>query len=499
MKKIGLLALICSFTLLMSGCAKAQNDMPESVKQDIEFSIDIEDESDKQQMEYAEIKQEKQDDSEAENIESIETVGTLEEETNEQTESEPAAPTKEEVLSMREFVLKGMSAKEIDRLRENIKIANQQMESAYLYDDIFAKLEDKESLYWNYFDNKGDIQISATETVYNRFNAENFINLLEEMKVTVQNEKLRNDLQQIIDQTALAAKTHEMEYAYLYDNIFAKLEDKESLYWNYFDNKGDIQISATETVYNRFNAENFINLLEEMKTTVQNEGLQNDLQQIIDQTALAAVTHEMEYANNIYKLLHDMDYYLLRYGPEDVGKYTQDASVAAKYYGVLKVYADSSEVQDLCQLPLAPSLIEGFAFVDGMEKPVSVTLGIGSIQRGEEAYETLQAHNSDITSPNENEEYIIATFNVSYDSGEIEELYMMENRASLEQAGLYFTLSNGQSNANDVTSYLNNSIYDITLTKGQSAQGAVAFLQEKGNTEPLVFVGFEQTVRFDIN
>ena len=76
---------------------------------------------------------------------------------------------------------------------------------------------------------------------------------------------------------------------------------------------------------------------------------------------------------------------------------------------------------------------------------------------------------------------------------------MMENRASLEQAGLYFALSNGQSNAYDVTSYLSNSIYDITLTKGQSAQGAVAFLQEKGNTEPLVFVGFEETVRFDIN
>ena len=307
MKKIGLLALICSFTLLMSGCAKAQNDMPESAKQDIEFSIDIEDESNKQQIEYAEINQEKQDDSEAENIENIENVGTLEEEANDQTESEPVAPTKEEVLSTRELVLEGMSEKEIDRLRENIKIANQQMESAYLYDDIFAKLE-----------------------------------------------------------------------------------DKESLYWNYFDNKGDIQISATETVYNRFNAENFINLLEEMKTTVQNEGLQNDLQQIIDQTALAAETHEMKYANNIYKLLHDMDYYLLRYGPEDVGKYTQDASVAAKYYGVLKVYAESSEVHDLCQLPLAPSLIDGFAFVDGIEKPVSVTLGIGSIQIGEEAYETLQ-------------------------------------------------------------------------------------------------------------
>lgn len=213
------------------------------------------DERDKQQMEYAEINQEIQDDSEAENIENTDTVESLETVTNDQTESEPVAPTKEEVLSMRELVLEGMSEEEIDRLRENIKIANLQMEQAYLY-----------------------------------------------------------------------------------DNIFAKLEDPESLYWNYFDNKGDIQISETETVYNRFHAENFINLLEEMQATIQNEALQNDLQQIIDQTMLAAETHEMEYANNIYKLLHDMDYYLLRYGPEDVGRYTQDKSVVAKYYGVLSVY-----------------------------------------------------------------------------------------------------------------------------------------------------------------
>ena len=203
------------------------------------FGCSTNDKSSKQQMEYDETDQEKQDDS------------------------EPVAPTKEEVLSMREMVLEGMTEAEISRLKENIKIANQQMESAYLYDDIFAKLEDKESLYWNYFDNKGDIQISETEMVYNRFNAENFINLLEEMKATVKNEELCSDLQQLIDQTALAAKTHEMEYA-----------------------------------------------------------------------------------NNIYKLLHDMDYYLLRYGLEDVGKYTQDTSVVAKYYGVLKVYADSSDVQE---------------------------------------------------------------------------------------------------------------------------------------------------------
>ena len=221
------------------------------------------DESDKQPPEYTGTDQEIPDDSEVNNMESTETAGNSEAEAGDlteaenQTEAEPVAPTKEEVLAMRELVLEGMSEEEISRLKENIKIANLQMERAYLYDDIFAKLDDPESLYWNYFDEKGEIQISETETVYNRFNAENFINLLEDTQSSVQNEKLWNDLQQIIDQTELAAETHEMEYA-----------------------------------------------------------------------------------NNIYKLLHDMDYYLLRYGPEDVGIYTQDRSTISKYYGVLTVYAD---------------------------------------------------------------------------------------------------------------------------------------------------------------
>ena len=143
--------------------------------------------------------------------------------------------------------------------------------------------------------------------------------------------------------------------------------------------------------------------------------------------------------------------------------------------------------------------IEGFTYVDGREVPVCVTLGVESIQKGKEAYEIMQKYNAAITPPDENEEYIIVTFHISYDEGEIEELDMMENRASLAAAGLYFALSNSHSNAQDMTSYLDNSIYDIVLAKGESAQGAVAFLQEKGNTEPLVFVGFEQIVRFYIN
>ena len=204
--------------------------------------------------------------------------------TESQSTSEVSAPTKEEVLAMREQVLEGMSEEEIGRLTENIKVANLQMESAYLNDNIFEKLEDAESLFWNYFDEKGEIQ---------------------------------------------GGWTYEGDYYEMRD-----IMKKE----NISEEEFCAQYGTPEIVYNRFDAENFIELLEDMKETVKNEKLQADLQQMIDETALAAETHEMEYAYHVYQLLHDMDYYLMRYGLTDVGKYVQDVSTLAKYYGVLSVY-----------------------------------------------------------------------------------------------------------------------------------------------------------------
>ena len=54
-------------------------------------------------------------------------------------------------------------------------------------------------------------------------------------------------------------------------------------------------------------------------------------------------THEAKYLEKVYHILHDMDYFLLRYGIEDVGKYTTDVSVVSKYYGVLIVYGKEPE------------------------------------------------------------------------------------------------------------------------------------------------------------
>lgn len=193
-------------------------------------------------------------------------------------------PSKEEVFAMRELVLEGMSDAEIDRLTENIKVANLRLEAAYLNDNIFDKLSDQESLYWNYFDQKGDIQIGwAYDGNY-------------------------SDMKAIMEQEGISQN-------------------------EFYEKYGDPVME-----YNRFDSTNFINLIEDMQESVHNEMLITDLQQLIDLTIMAQETHEMEYANNIYKILHDLDYFLLRYGIEDVGPYTKDGSIVATYYDVLAVY-----------------------------------------------------------------------------------------------------------------------------------------------------------------
>lgn len=198
------------------------------------------------------------------------------------------APSKDEVLAMREKVLKGMSQEEIGRLNENIKVANLQMESAYLNEDIFDKLSDKDSVYWRYFDKKGDIQLGW-------WYKGNICSM---------------------------------------DMIMRAEGISEEEFYNTYDEPG--------MVYNRFDAVNFIDLIEDMMSSVHDEDLSADLQRLIDLTDLAAATHDVQYANEIYKILHDLDYFLLRYGIEDVGKYVQDVSTVATYYGVLNVYGGKS-------------------------------------------------------------------------------------------------------------------------------------------------------------
>ena len=202
----------------------------------------------------------------------------------EEKEPNSTAPSKNEVLTMRTYVLAGMTEEEIQRLTETIKSANLQMETGYLWKNNFESLEDPESLTWNYFYEEGEIQIGwATDWPE------------EECEAMWKEEGLTE--QEFYEKYAVPVKVH-----------------------------------------NNYDAESYIELLKELQKTVNNEELQHELQNIIDEISLAAAKRDVKHVRNAYKILHDMDYYLLRYGPEDVAKFVDDDSTIMEYYGAMGLY-----------------------------------------------------------------------------------------------------------------------------------------------------------------
>ena len=197
--------------------------------------------------------------------------------------AESLVPSEEEVLQARSEVLEGMSEEQAERLTETIKAANLALESQYLYHNLFGELSDPNSLYWNYFDETGEIQIGWA------YDGE-------------------TDMEAVCQQQDLT---------------------EEEFYSKY---------GTPVVVENRYDADAFIALMEELQKPVQNEALETDLQEIRDLTELAKNTHMMEYVNGMYKKIHDLDYFLLRYGPTDVGPYVDDDSTITKYYGTLSTY-----------------------------------------------------------------------------------------------------------------------------------------------------------------
>lgn len=193
-------------------------------------------------------------------------------------------PTEEDVISARAEALAGMSDEQIERLNLVVREANLWWEHMYLYFNIFETLEDPNALYWNCFEQTGEIQIGWA----------------------VDGELDKNT---VCEQEGITE-----------DEFYAKYGTKVVS-----DNKHTV--------------DDFVAILDELIATVQNEDLKADLQYVRDEAWLAKENHSMEHANNEYKMLHDLDYFLLRYGPVDVGQYVEDDSTVSKYYGTLSIYA----------------------------------------------------------------------------------------------------------------------------------------------------------------
>lgn len=216
----------------------------------------------------------------------IETIVPDKKESQEEiTENEEMmlVPTKEEVLEMRKEVLEGMSEEEIDRLKENIKLLNLELERKQLNENLFSKLSDPENLYWNYIDHKEYIQIGWKLKDGDRF---------------------------------IASKT--------------ELTQKE-----YLEKYGEEIIE-----YNRLAADDYIQIFTELHESIHHEVLKQDFQKIILSFEKAKETHDVVFIEDIYKIVHDMDYFLFRYGIEDMRTFVDDMSTVSIYYGVLAVYED---------------------------------------------------------------------------------------------------------------------------------------------------------------
>lgn len=198
-----------------------------------------------------------------------------------EVKEEVVAPTEAEVLAMREVVLKDMKEDNVTYLKNVVKKANLAMEHDYLYGNDLENMEDPESLTWNYIDELGEIHIGW------------------------------------------AYNTDDLQWKTVYN-----LSDEE------FNKKYGQHVIA----YNEVNGEVFIEHMTKIRDTIYNEALKKDFEALIWNMEQAMETHNVEYMYQIYRIFHDMDYFLLRYGISDMAGYVSDLSTVAKYYGVLEVY-----------------------------------------------------------------------------------------------------------------------------------------------------------------
>ena len=79
-------------------------------------------------------------------------------------------------------------------------------------------------------------------------------------------------------------------------------------------------------------------MIKELEGTLKNDLLKSDFENLAENIRQAKETHDAAYVKQAYFILHDMDYFLLRYGIEDVGKKVQDMSMVSIYRGALEIY-----------------------------------------------------------------------------------------------------------------------------------------------------------------
>ena len=210
--------------------------------------------------------------------------------------AESSFPTEEEVEKVRNKALAGMDEEEIDALTTYVKNYHNWLESEIIYGDLESRLSDKNSMSWNYFDRTGEIQTGWA---------------------------LEGDPKS-------DAKTGRELYEYMRQK---------------YPEFGDVSLDELGEMYgtpvytdNPYGSEVVIERMRELTASAENEIFLLDVENLCDALQMARDTHEVQYVVRAHEILHDMEYFLLRYSPRDVAPYTIDKSLSGRYYGVLEVW-----------------------------------------------------------------------------------------------------------------------------------------------------------------
>lgn len=205
-------------------------------------------------------------------------------------------PTREETMEVRKIALQGMTEEETEALSSYLKMYHNWLEAKLLYDNWETRLYDKESAAWNFIDRSGTVEAGWTI----EWDPESHL------------------------------KTAEEQRAYM----------KEK-----YPEYGEISLEALSKKYgepyfleNHYGVESVIQRVNELTVSAENEAFRRDVEALCTALQQAKDTHEADYVMQAHGILHDMEYFLLRYSPRDVAPYTQDKSLSGRYYGALEVW-----------------------------------------------------------------------------------------------------------------------------------------------------------------
>lgn len=230
--------------------------------------------------------------------------------------------------------------------------------------------------------------------------------------------------------------------------------------------------------------------------------------------AVSAYPHNVPYSYFLWNEKNELfEYQFTAFGPswlqiDEVEKCLVEISTAGEetYKKIITVDpGGSADLQSQADstIDTTPVTLDGYIYwggngPDGSPNRVSVTMSVASVIHGEDAYNYLLLSDSELEVPAPGKEYIVIILKVKYEDGELDVLDMTENIARQPGYSLHFALPNASSNSINFTYSLADPIYSLQLSKGETASGSVAFLQEIGNTHPLHFEGFIKNTTFSI-